>query len=75
MRAYVWTSADPVTDNWHSDGGLLIVAESLAKARAAWSEHVDGRLDSEAAVSEKPDHSWPIEAPPTVLVFPDSGCC
>lgn len=70
MNVYIWDSTWPVTDNWHADGGLLIVAESLEDARSAWKGDVE-------ATKADPDRIIPTQpgVEPMVLVFPDAGCC
>lgn len=33
MNMYIWTGTDPVSDSYHSRGGLLVVADALERAR------------------------------------------
>ena len=85
MNVYIWKHTAGVTTNWHSGGGLLIVAASLDRARALWVERNDApniadweRLsDPSLAVKPDPDHSLPTapDASELVIVFPDAGCC
>lgn len=87
MKAFLWQDVDGITDSYHSDGSVLVIAAGIKAARKAWVTYVEecnanlskwvdpispGSLDGE------PDRSWPLA--PTVdtsdvLVFPNSGCC
>ncbi len=74
MKMWVWKSVNKVSDNWHPDGGLLVVAADEYSARElianAWG----------VAVSEE---EWPKAqvfellpgVHPQLMVFPDAGCC
>ena len=74
MTAYVWQQVAQVSDNWHRNGGLLIVAESR--------EHAKALIEAEADVAVT-DDEWAkvIEIPcaaaaaPRLMAFPDAGCC
>ena len=33
-RVYIWEKVEPVSNDYHNNGGLVIVADSLAAARA-----------------------------------------
>lgn len=75
MKCFVWERIDEITDAYHDAGGLLIIAESLDNAKDLWAaERVRvGHAKRESLPT--PDHEWPVEAAPTVIVFPDAGCC
>lgn len=83
MRLFIWERVKHATNNWHTEGGLVVMAENLEKAREEL--HVYGvPVDCEAFASD-PDYSYQIadpnegttqaEQPGVVAVFPDSGCC
>lgn len=85
MNVYIWQSTGPVTTNWHSGGGLLIIAATLDRARALWVERNDA-LDADAwerlddpTLATKPDPDLALPTAPDVaervIVFPDMGCC
>jgi len=71
MKVFIWEDLDEVSDNYHTGGGLVIIAESLD--------------DAVAIVADKKHIK--IDKPPTriigcadteekkVYVFPDAGCC
>ena len=80
MFVFVWEYTGNVSGAYHDGGGLLVVAESLARAREMINEAVlgDGRC---GAMDETPDKVWamagrgPLIASETVIAFPDAGCC
>lgn len=72
MKIWIWEYLDHVSDNWHEEGGLVVIAQDEATCRTLIE-------NSEARVTEE---EWPqslvyeIEAPePKVIAFPDAGCC
>jgi hypothetical protein len=82
MNLYVFERVDHVTENWHHEGGVLVVAVSqedalrqLNEARREAYSYLAKPLDD---ISPTPDRVYPL-APgdwqPSLLVFPDAGCC
>ena len=71
MKIYIWKRLNNVSSNFHSDGGLVIIAESLEKAKELVSQ------DKYIVINEEPDIVLEIEdsAVPEYIVFPDAGCC
>lgn len=71
MKAFVWKRLEGLTEYYHSEGGLLLIAEDLAKAREFYLNE-GGRLNLQEPdfVFEAPEHTQE-----TVVVFPDAGCC
>jgi hypothetical protein len=71
MKAFVWKRLNCVTDNWHPEGGLLIVAADLEAANELFKNE-NGRM-------ELPPPDFVFEAPghtdSFIVVFADSGCC
>jgi hypothetical protein len=88
MTIFVWHSVRNLTTNYHDDGGLVVVAESLEAARDAmrkvaaeprsWSWSKDGtgepKPDCEAYARD-PDVTGETTLPPCVWIFPNAGCC
>lgn len=83
MKLFVWVQVDPVSSNYHSEGGLMIVAEDLGAAREAmrayvarWAKRPLPDDDLEWLV-EAPDREFVVSAatPAEIIVFPDAGCC
>lgn len=77
MKAFVFEDLDCVSDSYHSEGGLFIVAESIEKAKELvkqddsilisdkeWDDVITYNLDTRIkSYSER------------VIVFPNAGCC
>jgi hypothetical protein len=69
VNVYVWEDLDGLTDSWHDGGGVLVVAESLDRARAL----IPGKGDRDY----EPDLVLPVagDTAERVIVFPNAGCC
>lgn len=74
---FIWDEVDNLTHNWHDDGGLVVVAVDLAKARELIVDN--GRIPASCtALTDPPDHTYPLKRgtyQDKVFVFPDAGCC
>lgn len=72
MKVFVWEELDNVSPNYHSEGGLLVVAESLSAA-IFLAESKDFVVVGET----EPNHVYETtdDVEPRVLVFPNAGCC
>lgn len=71
------------TDNHHREGGLVVMASTLERAREEMHHMRQVPLDCEAFVAE-PDfiynvteahHSSPVDEAGVIAIFPDTGCC
>lgn len=72
-NVYVWNRLDKLTDNYHCEGGLVVVAGSLDRAREIAVQRVPT-----CDPSPDPDQVWPLAAgaiEEQVFCFPDAGCC
>lgn len=69
MRAFLWENVDNVTDNYHSEGSVLVIASSLQAARKL------SNLGD--ALKETPTASWELagDPDPWCFIFPNAGCC
>jgi hypothetical protein len=75
MRIFIWESVGNLTENWHSEGGCAIVAETLEAARALFAERCPG-MDRCGLFTHEPDFDAEVSASATNLfIFPDAGCC
>lgn len=72
-KIYIWRRIERATDNYHREGGVVIVAESLEKALEL-SKSVNSL---KIASHETPDMEMELlgDPPDSVVVFPDKGCC
>lgn len=90
MNVYIWENTAPVSDSWHNNGGLLVIADSLDEARILAGDHI-GKFLSQRKLEELVTAEWLTaeadhvlesvpqlsfnEEVPKVIVFPDAGCC
>jgi len=74
VKAFVFDYVEEVSAHWHTGGGLLIVAESIARAKEL--------IEKEQYVKVT-DKEWEkvitIDAQSyeeeRLITFPDAGCC
>ena len=73
MHVYMWERISNCTENYHPEGGLLVVAESLDSAIDKARECGIGLTSDEL----EPDRIWPTDPSQEseVWIFPDAGCC
>lgn len=75
MKLFIWHRVDNATDNYHSEGGVAVIADSLERAREILKPRT-GKNDRECeALTTEPDVVRECEGPDAVFVFPDAGCC
>ena len=79
---FVWEYIGPVSSNWHSSGGVLVVAENVDRAKTM----VDELRRGFCTEFEKPEDFDPLgesgftaelvgDQPERIMVFEDAGCC
>lgn len=72
MNVYVWEEIQEATDNYHSEGGVVVFADTLVEARS---------LAEAMGVRFHPDEFQPDEVrscggeEKKVFLFPNAGCC
>lgn len=78
MKAFVWKRLEKVTDNWHPEGGVLVIAQTLDKAQEMLAA-ANIRDVSESALPapylEMDIDTRAQNVDPQIVVFPDAGCC
>lgn len=75
MKIFIWERVENLTDSYHHEGGLVIVAESLNDARALYLKEYPNMKDCEALEID-PDFSYSVISDEAkVFLFPDAGCC
>lgn len=74
MTLFIWKRVDNVTKNWHTEAGIVVIAENLEKAREALSSRVEQGCE---ALKKDPDVAVTLNLMPKaeVFIFPDAGCC
>lgn len=70
MNVYIWEYVAKCTDNYHSEGGVVVFAEFEERARELAKEKGCTIAEDELPVVR--EVVWGEEY---VYVFPDAGCC
>lgn len=74
MNVYVFERIEKATDNWHEEGGLMVVAKSVERAKEM--------IEAEPTI-EVTDEEWAEvlviaahgDTDERLITFPDTGCC
>ena len=72
MKVFVWERINKVTDCLHSEGGLVVFAETEERARKLANAQSGCDLKPDEAPDEVRDVDSGEEG---VFVMPDAGCC
>lgn len=81
MKIFIWQYVTYLTNNYHAEGGVAVIAETLESARAMLPHPHEEHACS--ATVEEPDAVYELAGPdgpvgplePRLFVFPDAGCC
>jgi len=72
MKVFIWESVSAVSSNYHSEGGLVVFAETEERAR----EIANAESDIELEDKEMPNSIREVVGgDEAVFTFPDAGCC
>lgn len=72
MRVFIWERVSHATFNYHSEGGVVVFAETENRAREI-ANAVEG---CSIEMNEAPDHIRDVDGgEEAVFIFPDAGCC
>ena len=74
MKMFVWARVAYASNNYHHEGGILVVADNLSKAREVILKECSEKC---GALTEEPNFSLEVLEPAsqTIFIFPDAGCC
>ena len=73
MKVFIWKRIEQASSNYHSEGGVVVFAETEARARELAS--ADGST-CEIGPTELPDEVRDVVGgEETVFIFCDAGCC
>lgn len=76
MKVFIWNSINELTDNYHSDGGLVVVAKDLERAHElARNEGVTFSEGDYDELTPTIEYNTDDSAEERVFIFPDAGCC
>jgi hypothetical protein len=72
MKMFIWEREEKVTDNYHDEAGIAVIAATLERAQIMIIEYSKG-----AWRSSTPQNSYDLEGSPEekLFIFPDAGCC
>ena len=69
-KVFIWNNVDNLTDRYHSEGGLVVIADNLQDAGILAMEKGVRFNDETPTVYELKD-----TVEDKVYIFPDAGCC
>jgi hypothetical protein len=76
MKVFIWERIEKLTDNYHSDGGLVVVAANLQRAvELAEAEGVEFSKGDYDELTPSNVYNTDDSAKEKVFIFPDAGCC
>lgn len=73
MKVFVWNRIRDVSDNYHSEGGLVVFAADEERARIIANETDCVSLSDSEIPNKVVDVAGTTEE--SVHTFPDAGCC
>lgn len=74
MNIFIFENVSQLTNNYHSEGGLVIVAENIEQAVKMVFEDKYIELTKEELENVKV-FKLAYNHEPQMFVFPDAGCC
>jgi hypothetical protein len=74
MNIYIFQRISELTDNYHSGGGLVVIAESLSRVLELAGRGGIG-ISSEELESVIVHKLSKKDTSEGVFIFPDAGCC
>lgn len=83
MKIFIWERVNMMSDNYHSEGGVVVVAENLKRAREIAREHFDPEKEHEiltdydtTVFNTEPHKTFKVNCEEEYYCdFPDAGCC
>ncbi len=74
MKVFVWERVQHASGNYHSEGGVVVFAETEERARELANTQVE--WSTKIAANEPPDEVREVVGgEEKVFVMPDAGCC
>lgn len=71
MKVFVWRRVDKCSDNYHSEGGVVVFAQDEERARTIANAVSGCAIKPE----EQPDDVRDTAGEEAVYIMPDAGCC
>jgi hypothetical protein len=73
MKIFVWQQVKNCTDNWHSEGGVVVVAENLARAKEIAAQK--GCIIDDGEWPDMVSTLYDFEYEERIFIMPNAGCC
>lgn len=74
MKIFVWKRVYKVSDNYHDEGGLLVVAENEERAKELIGAEQNVIVTDEEWAEVITYELMDVEKE-RIITFPDAGCC
>lgn len=72
MKVFVWHRVNQCSESYHSEGGIVVFADSLERA----IELAQSAPECVIAADEKPDEIREVVGgDERLFIMPDAGCC
>lgn len=75
MNVYIVQDAGEVSGNYHSDGGLTVIAKDLEQAKTLATAAGAKLTDEEWATAVVHQLRYSRGVEPKAFIFPNAGCC
>jgi hypothetical protein len=77
MKVFVWKRIEHATQNYHTEGGVVVFAATEERARELAAQNQLFPHGCEIKPEELPDDVRNVapDSPEAVYIFPDAGCC
>lgn len=72
MKVFIWERVEQCADNYHPEGGVVVIAETEERARELANMQHGCNIEKNEAVSYVVGTYSKKEK---VFIFPDAGCC
>lgn len=72
MKVFVWHAIEKCSDRYHTQGGVVVFAESEARAREIANAVSGCAIEEREAPDEVRDCA---DGDERVFIMPDAGCC
>lgn len=75
MKAFIFDRVSGVSDNYHPEGGLVVIANDEDHAKQLVSERPEIEISDENWKHPYLVLELAASVEPQIVVFPDTGCC
>ena len=72
MKVFIWNNVNQCSNNWHSDGGVVVFADTEERAREIANLEDGCNI---APNEQSDDVREVVGGEERVYIFPNAGCC